>query len=117
LTLDWRAVALGAAVGFLIALPGLVLGGITDVAAFVILVFGGMASAGFIAASKRPDAPLTHGIIAALVTYATAALLAIALRLARGDDLHPAVYVFQAGVAAGFGLLGGYIADRRSADG
>jgi hypothetical protein len=104
-------------VGLVIAFPGLVLGGITDVTGFVILVFGGMASAGFIAGSKRPDAPLTHGIVAALIAYAVAALIAVGLRLAKGHDLSPAVYVFNAGVAAGLGLLGGHIADRRSAHG
>jgi hypothetical protein len=117
LKLDSRAVALGAAAGFVIAFPGLVLGGITDIAAFVVFVFAGMASAGFIAGSKCPDTPLTHGIVAALVTYALAAAIAIALLLAKGDNLHPAVYVFNAGVAAGLGLLGGYLADRRAAHG
>jgi hypothetical protein len=117
LKLDPRAVALGVAVGFVIAFPGLVLGGITDIAAFVIFVFAGMTSAGFVAGSKRLDTPLTHGIVAALITYALAAVIAIALLLAKGDDLHPAVYVFNAGVAAGLGLFGGYLADRRAAHG
>jgi len=117
LKLDGRAVALGAAVGFVIAFPGLVLGGITDIAAFVVFVFGGMASAGFVAGSKVPDTPLTHGIVAALVTYGLAAVIAIALLLAKGNDLHPAVYVFNAGVAAGLGLLGGYLADWRAGHG
>lgn len=115
--LDVRAVALGATAGFAVAFPGLVLGGLTDAVVFVLFVFAGMTVAGFVAGSKRPDAPLTHGIVAALATYVVSAVIALALLLAKGDSVNPAVYVFNAGVAAGFGLFGGYLAERRSVRG
>jgi 4-hydroxybenzoate polyprenyltransferase len=117
LSLDWRAILLGAAVGLAIAFPGLVLGGLLDVELFAIVVLGGFVGAGYVAGSKRPDAPLSHGILAALVTFGIAEAIAIALILAKGNDLHPAVYVFLAGVAAGLGLIGGTIAERRSTGG
>ena len=115
--LDWHAVALGAVVGFVVAFPGLVLGGLTDAVVFVLFVFAGMTVAGFVAGSKRPEAPLSHGIVAALATYVASAIIALALVLAKGDSVNPAVYVFNAGVAAGFGLFGGYLAERRSVRG
>ena len=116
-TIDRRAAGLGAAVGFAVAFPGLVLGGLTDAAAFVLFVFAGMIAAGFVAGSKRPDAPLSNGIVAALATYVISATIAVALLVAKGDSVNPAVYVFDAGVAAGLGLFGGYLAERRSVRG
>lgn len=113
-TLDRRAIALGATVGFVVAFPGLILGGLTDAVVFVVLVFAGMIAAGFVAGAKRPDAPLSNGIVAALGTYLVAALIAIALLVAKGDSINPAAYVFDAAVAAGLGLFGGHLAERRS---
>jgi hypothetical protein len=42
------------------------------------------------------------------------ALIAITLLVAKGDTINPAVYVFDAGIAAGLGLFGGYVAERKS---
>ena len=113
-TIDRGAVAVGGATGFVVAFPGLVFGGLTDVALFVVLVFAGMIVAGFVAGSKRPDAPLTNGIVGALVTYVASAIIAITLLVAKGDNVNPAVYVFDAGIAAGLGLFGGYLAERKA---
>jgi hypothetical protein len=113
-TLDRRAIALGAIAGFVVAFPGLILGGLTDAVVFVVFVFAGLVAAGFVAGSKRPDAPLSNGIVAALGTYLAAALIAVALLVAKGDTINPAAYVFDAAVAAGLGLFGGYLAERRS---
>lgn len=113
MSLDWRAVSAGAAAGLAIAFPGLVLGGLFDVAIFALVVLGGFVAAGYVAGSKRPDAPLSHGILAALVTFAVAEAIAIALIVAKGNQVHPAVYVFLAGVAAGLGLTGGSLSQRR----
>ena len=92
-------------------------GGLTDAVVFVLLVFAGLITAGFVAGSKRPDTPLSHGIVAALGTYVVSAAIAITLLIAKGDSINPAVYVFDAGVAAGMGLFGGYLAERRSVRG
>lgn len=113
--LDWRAILLGATTGLAIAFPGLILGGLLGSGIFALVVLAGFVSAGYVAGSKRPDAPLSHGIMAALVTFAVAETIAIAIIVAKGNDVHPAVYVFLAGVAAGLGLTGGSLSERRRA--
>jgi hypothetical protein len=50
--LDWRAVGFGTAVGLAIAIPGAILGGVTDVVAFALLVFAGFVAAGVVAGSS-----------------------------------------------------------------
>jgi hypothetical protein len=112
--LDWRAIGLSAAGGFMIAFPGLVLGGITDIALFVIIVFLGFACAGFAGGVRVPNAPLSNGIVAALVTCVVAQAIGIALIAAKGDTQHPAAWVLNLGVAAGLGLAGASLAERRT---
>ena len=113
--LDWRAVAVGAALGLAVAVPGAVLGGVTDIVAFAALVFAGFVVAGTVAASKGPSTPFTHGIVAGVVVWAVVQGIGTLLVVAKGDDLHPLAYVFNGLLAAGLGLLGGLIAERRSA--
>ena len=113
--LDWRAVAVGAATGLVVAVPGAVLGGVTDIVAFASLVFAGFIVAGIVAASKGPSIPFTHGIAAGVVVWAVIQGIGTLLVIAKGDDLHPLAYVFNGLLAAGLGLLGGLIAERRSA--
>jgi hypothetical protein len=113
--LDWRAVAVGAATGLVIAVPGAVLGGVTDIVAFAALVFAGFVIAGVVAASKGPGTPFTHGIVAGVVVWAVIQGIGTLLVVAKGDDLHPLAYVFNGLLAAGLGLLGGLIAERRTA--
>ena len=115
MNLDWRAVGVGAAVGLAIAVPGAVLGGVTDVVAFAVLVFAGFIAAGTVAASKGPSTPFTHGIVAGVVVWLVIQGIGTLLVVAKGDDLHPLAYVFNGLLAAGLGLLGGLIAERRSA--
>jgi hypothetical protein len=115
MTIDWRAVGVGAAVGLAIAVPGAVLGGVTDIVAFAVLVFAGFVAAGFVAASKAPSAPFTHGIAAGVVVWIVVQGIGTLLVVAKGDDLHPLAYIFNGLLAAGLGLLGGLVAERRSA--
>ena len=113
--LDWRAVGAGALCGLAVALPGAVLGGVTDVVAFAVLVFAGFVFAGIVAASKGPGTPFTHGIAAGVAVWLVVQGIGVLLVVAKGDDLHPLAYVFNGLLAAGLGLLGGLVAERRSA--
>ena len=113
--LDWRAVGIGALCGLAVAIPGAVLGGVTDVVAFAVLVFVGFVLAGIVAASKRPDAPFTHGIVAGVAVWVVVQGIGTLLVVAKGDDLHPLAYMFNAILSAGLGLLGGLVAERRTA--
>jgi hypothetical protein len=113
--LDWRAVGIGALLGLAVAVPGAVLGGVTDVVAFAVFVFAGFVLAGVVAASKGPSIPFTHGIVAGVVVWAVVQGIGTILVVAKGDDLHPLAYVFNGFLAAGLGLLGGLIAERRVA--
>ena len=115
MTLDWRAVSFGAGIGLALAVPGAVLGGVTDVVAFAALVFAGFVAAGTVAASKGPSTPFTHGIVAGVVVWLVIQGIGTLLVVAKGDDLHPLAYVFNGLLAAGLGLLGGLIAERRTA--
>ena len=90
------------------------LGGLTDIAVFVLLPLLGFACAGFAAGLRRPDSPLTHGIVAAVVTVVAVQLLGIALRAAKGDAQHPATWIANLGVAGGLGLIGAAMAQRRT---
>ena len=90
------------------------LGGLTDIALFVIIVFLGFACAGFAGAVRVPGAPLSNGIVAAVVTCVAAQLIGIALIAAKGDEQHPAAWIFNLGIAAGLGLAGASLAERRT---
>ena len=100
--------------GFAIALPGAVIGGITDIAIFAILPLLGFACAGFAAGLRRPDAPLSHGIVAAVLTVVAVQALGVALIAAKGDEQHPAAWILNLGVAGGLGLIGASVSQRRT---
>ena len=84
------------------------------VAAFFFVVLAGLAAGGFVAGSRRPEAPLTHGILAAVVAYAVVQGIGLVVNLARGDDVSLVAIVFNAGLAAAMGLLGGWLANWRA---
>jgi hypothetical protein len=113
--LDWRAVGFGTAVGLAIAIPGAILGGVTDVVAFALLVFAGFVAAGVVAGSKGPSTPFTHGIAAGVAVWLVVQGIGTLLVVAKDEELHPLGYIFNGLLAAGLGLLGGLIAERRSA--
>jgi hypothetical protein len=121
--IDTRAVVFGAAVGLVIALPAGILGALVvsgdDSGAaypFYILILGAIVLAGFVAGSKRPDAPMTHGAFAGVVAYGVAQAFAILVKAAKGDALSsPAVLIFNTLLMASLGVVGGFIAERRNA--
>ncbi|MGH9119198.1 MAG: TIGR04086 family membrane protein [Acidimicrobiales bacterium] len=122
--LDWRAIGLGALVAMAISVPlAIVSQVISDygdgdgagiVVLFYFVVLAGLAVGGFVAGSRRPEAPLTHGILAAVVAYVVVQGIGLIVNLARGDDVSIVALVFNAGLAAAMGLLGGWLANWRA---
>jgi hypothetical protein len=121
--LDWRAVGAGMVAGLAFAIPAGLIGAVVvqdetsnGVFVFFLVIMIGMLAAGFVAGSKRPDAPFTHGAAAAAAAYVVAQLVTLVVRLATGSDLRsPVVYVFNLLLMASVGVVGALIAERRNA--
>jgi putative membrane protein (TIGR04086 family) len=121
--LDGRAIGAGVVAALVFALPAALIGAIvvTDesnngVFAFFLVIMAGMLVGGFVAGSKRPDSPLTHGALAAVIGYAAAQTVTILVRVVDGSKLRsPVVYVFNALLMASLGVVGGLVAERRNA--
>ena len=118
--IDVRAVAIGAGVALAVAVPTLAAGVVLDPGdeSNVVLVLYGLVMVGFTlgglwAARQRPDAPFSNGALAAIAAYATIALVASIIRLARGRSPEPVPLLFNAFMAATFGILGGLLSGRR----
>jgi hypothetical protein len=123
--IDWRAVGLGIVVAIGISVPlALVYQLLRDSytstvlqVVFLLLVLAGLVAGGFVAGWKGPRTPLTHGILAALAAYLLLQVVTLVLLIARSEDLDfdtLVEIVFNAGLAAGMGLLGGWIANWRT---
>jgi putative membrane protein (TIGR04086 family) len=121
-TLDARAVGVGAALALAVAVPPALVANALDidegspaVFAFSAIIFVGLAVGGFAAGRRQPRTPFVHGAAAALVAYVAVQTVAVLLRVARGDDLQPAAYVFNGFLAAALGVVGALVASRRTA--
>jgi uncharacterized membrane protein YeaQ/YmgE (transglycosylase-associated protein family) len=122
-SLDWLAVRAGAIAALVFALPAGVVSAIVvdddsggGVLVFYVVIIVGMLAGGFVAGSKRPDAPLTHGALAAATAYVIAQVVTVLVKVAKGSDVRsPAVYVFNLLLMASIGVVGGLIAERRNA--
>ena len=85
-------------------------------AALYLVLLGGHVAGGRVAGLRRPDAPLTHGALAALAAYVVVLVVVTAVRVALGHALAPAAaFVFNGLMAASAGIFGGYLASRRPA--
>jgi putative membrane protein (TIGR04086 family) len=119
--IDWRSIGAGAIAALVFALPAGVISAIlveddssNALAVFVIIV--GMLAGGFVAGSKCPDAPLTHGALAAATAYLIAQAITLLVKVAKGSDLRsPTVYAFNLLLMASIGVVGGFLAERRNA--
>ena len=121
---DGRAIGLGALVAMAICVPLAVLSQVISeygsgdgagiVVVFYFVVLAGLAVGGFVAGSRRPETPLSHGILAAVLAYAVIQGIGVIVNLARGDDISLVAIVFNAGLAAAMGLLGGWLANWRA---
>ena len=120
--ISWNAVVAGVVAALVFALPAGLVGAVVvddesnnGVFVFLLVIMVGMLAGGFVAGSKRPDMPLTHGALAGAVAYAVAQTTTVLVRLLDGTDLRsPAVYVFNALFAASLGIVGGRLAERRN---
>jgi putative membrane protein (TIGR04086 family) len=123
---DLRALAVGVWVAVAVALPAVLVAQIADATSrgddppaivypLFVVTLAGLGLGGFVAASKRPDAPLRHGILAALVAFAVMQGIGVVRNLVAGNDIAVLAVAFNATVAALLGLVGGLVADRRSA--
>lgn len=123
--MDWRAVISGASLALAVIALTMVLVEVVDVTIgiptgsnwvflFYLLALGGLAAGGRAAARRRPDAPLAHGLLAALLAYAAVAAFGLVMRVTvdRGPD--PVALAFNALMAASAGILGTLLAERRS---
>jgi putative membrane protein (TIGR04086 family) len=121
--LDFKAVGAGVLAALVLALPAGLIGAVvvTDesnngVFVFFLVIMAGMLVGGFVAGSKRPDSPLTHGAAAAVIAYAVAQFVTVIVRVVGDNKLRsPVVYVFNLLLMASIGVVGGLIAERRNA--
>lgn len=121
--IDWRAVAIGAGAALVLAFPAALIGAIVvddesnnTVWLFFLLIMAGVVAGGFVAGSKRPDSPLTHGALAGAGGYLVAQVGTILVRVIDGAELRsPVVYVFNTLLMASLGVVGGIVAERRNA--
>ncbi len=119
-----RAVATGAALALAVAVPTIVassLAGIDSESNLVFVAFlvylAGQTLGGWLAARRRPDAPLSNGALAALVAYLAIGVVASSIRMGRGESLDPESLILNAFLAASAGIFGGLIATwRRTPD-
>jgi len=123
MTIDWKAVGAGVAAALVLALPAGLIGAVVvndesnnGVFVFFLVIMAGMLVGGFVAGSKRPDSPLTHGAIAAVLAYALAQTVTVLVRVLGDTKLRsPVVYIFNALLMASLGVVGGLVAERRNA--
>jgi hypothetical protein len=121
--IDWRAVGAGAALALAVLVATMVLVQVVDatvglgagsngVFLFYALALVGLAAGGRAAARRRPDAPLAHGLLAALTAYAGVAALGIVLRLTVDKGPDPVALAFNGLMAASAGILVTLVAER-----
>jgi putative membrane protein (TIGR04086 family) len=123
MTVDWKAIGAGVVAALVLALPAGLIGAVVvndesnnGVFVFFLVIMAGMLVGGFVAGSKRPDSPLTHGAIAAVLAYALAQTVTVLVRVLGDTKLRsPVVYIFNALLMASLGVVGGLIAERRNA--
>ena len=122
---DLPALRAGALVSLVFAVPFQILAAIFvdegDGGLGALLFFataaGFVVGAGCAAWLQRVGAPLSHGIVAALVPYAAVQLVFILLALVIGDGVDPVAVAFTFTLTAAAGLAGGFLGGRLRARG
>ena len=118
--LDFRAIGKGAGAAAAIAVPAGIVQNLLDrgssaaFATFLIIMLA-LCMGGFIAGREAPDRAMTHGGLAALIAYLVVQVLGAISRLARGDTVTWIAIPLIAMLSMSCGVVGGYIAFRRSA--
>ena len=120
--LDWRAVGAGAAVALAVAVPVIAAGqalspGSSLVVVLYLVLLAGLVAGGRRAGRRRPDAPLTHGALAAVTATATLLAAIVVVRQVAGESAPNVVAVmFNLLMSASAGILGGLLSTRKAAD-
>lgn len=120
-----RAVATGAAVALAICVPAAILaqvldeaGTVDDDSSWLLVLFAvilvGMGVGGYVAATRRLDAPLTNSAVAALGAYLLVQTVGAVRLLVAGDDVTWVAIPFFALLSASAGMAGGLVADHRA---
>jgi len=120
MNVDRRAVLAGAQLAVFVAAAAIVLAqvitSLTDGDANLLLylvLLGGLAAGGRLAAKRQPESPLTHGALAALAAYLVLIAVITLIRLALGREVaDPISLVFNGLMAASAGMFGSYLAVR-----
>lgn len=119
------AVVMGALVTMAVAVPVAILAQTLDQADSVdddsmwlvflfVVILGAMAAGGYVAATRRPDAPLSNSAVAALLAYVVVQTVGVIRLLANGDDVTWIAIPFFSLLAAASGMVGGLVADHRA---
>ena len=120
LSVERGAVVAGARLAVTVAVPAIILGQALESAAggnavipLYLVILGGLCAGGRLAALRQPQAPLTHGALAALSAYVALILGIVLIQLALGrETADPVSLVFNGLMAASAGPFGGYRAAR-----
>ena len=124
-SLNRSVVLAGAMMTLLIAVPAAIVtawlsdDGATDDSNWTLLALLAIVIAyllgGALAGRAVPTAPFTNGAAATLLAFLVVQAFAIALRLARGDDVNLIALVFNGLLAASFGTVGAWFGARWAA--
>lgn len=122
MTVDPRVVLLGTGVALALAVPfALVAELVVDDATpgalvflFVAVILVALGVGGFVAGSKAPDAPISHGALAAIAAFVVVPGVSAVVNLVQGDEVHAVAFAFNALLATSMGVIGGLVAARRN---
>ncbi len=78
---------------------------------YAVLLITGFALAGASAASLRPDTPVVHGGLSALIAFVTAALIGIVVAVLRDESVRLVALPISASLALTTGVAGALAAD------
>ncbi len=114
---DRAAVLAGAKLALIVAAGSIVVAqtitSLTDGDANLLLylvLLGGLAAGGRVAGRRQPEAPLTHGALAALSAYVVVIAVNTVIDLLRGQEVaDPVSLIFNGLMAASAGMFGGYL--------
>lgn len=124
--LDHRAIASGAMLATAVAAVAILAVQLIDAVAdlnrdsnllllFYAVLLGGLVAGGRVAAARRPDAPLAHGGLAAILAFVVVIAVVTVVRLASGrPGPDPVAVAFNALMSASAGIFGGFLALRQS---
>lgn len=117
--LDLAAVARGAGLAAAVALPAAVVQNLAPERSSLrpllfLVIAGAFGVGGWLAGRDHPERALTHGGLAALAGYLGVLAVTILVRLGRGAGPALAGVPLSMLIAVSCGLLGGYVAYRRS---